>query len=236
MIQTFLTEARAKFTASSQNDKAVNSAVEHMMRKELAAAQKEGRKPEYDSPAVQDEIMGFLIAGHETTSITVGWGLKFLTSYPRVQQKLRDTMFTYHADAVANKTTPSAETIAKADMPYFDAVLEEMLRCGLIAPLQSRQALVDTEMLGHRIPKGTDVFIMTNGPGVLSPPFKVDESTRSPSARVAKDHIGVWDTTDMGVFDPERWLRRGENGGVQFDAQAGPHLPFGAGVRGCFGQ
>jgi len=70
-------------------------------------AKKEGRQPQYDTPVIRDELFGFLVryrtlkalseictdlylfclqvAGHDTTSITVCWGLKFLTAYQQAQ-------------------------------------------------------------------------------------------------------------------------------------------------------
>lgn len=77
---------------------------------------------------------------------------------------------------------------------------------------------------------------MSNGPGFLSKPIDVDEPSRSPSSRAAKDRVGVWDEANMAAFMPERWLRRDEKGELEFDYQSGPNLPFGLGVRGCFGQ
>jgi hypothetical protein len=45
-----LDRAREKFSESSEKDESVNSAMEHMLRRELAAAKKEGRTPEYVFP------------------------------------------------------------------------------------------------------------------------------------------------------------------------------------------
>lgn len=77
---------------------------------------------------------------------------------------------------------------------------------------------------------------LVQGPGYLDKPFPVDESTRSKSSQESHDKNGVWDVTEIGTFQPERWLVPDEKGGFVFDSRAGPAQPFGAGPRGCFGE
>jgi hypothetical protein len=69
----------------------------------------------------------------------------------------------------------------------------------------------------------------------MTQPIEIDESKRSKSCQESKDKNGMWDTTSIGVFMPERWLAKDENGQTYFNARAGPAQPFGAGPRGCFG-
>jgi cytochrome P450 len=106
-----------------------------------------------------------------------------------------------------------------------------------VAMAEKRNPTVDT-LLGYHIPKGTEVFMMQNGPGYMSPPIPVDDSKRSESSINAKNLVGQWtpDEQDMKAFRPERWLTRGANGKDEFDSQAGPHLAFGLGPRGCYGR
>ena len=99
-----------------------------------------------------------------------------------------------------------------------------------------RVATVDTEVLGHRIPKGTDVFMITQGPGFVMPSIPVDEKVRSTTSRESKDKNGAWDEATIHEFDPERWLEEDSEGNVVFNSRAGPTMPFGAGPRGCFGK
>lgn len=77
---------------------------------------------------------------------------------------------------------------------------------------------------------------MTNGPGYMEAPLHIDESKRSKTSQESKDKNGMWEVSDIGVFKPERWLIRNEDGQTEFDARAGPAQPFGAGPRGCFGE
>lgn len=177
-----------------------------------------------------------VVAAHDTTSTAIIWALKFLADNPDVQTKLRVAIRAGHANAVSENRKPTAAEIATNSISYLDAAQEEILRCSLTEGGVARTATVDTEILGKRIPKGTDVFFMGNGPSMFSPAFQIDDSLRSPSALAAKDRIGSWDPSDMARFNPERWLIDSEGGGKEFSAAAGPSLVFGMGPRGCFGR
>lgn len=120
-------------------------------------------------------------------------------------------------------------------IPYLDAVIEEVLRIGQPTPMVSREAMVDTVLLGHRIPKGTTILINSVGPGYHSTPIQMPDSARSDTART-KHFGGVWDPEDMDKFNPDRWLKKKETGDIVYDPQAGPFLSFGMGPRGCFGR
>jgi len=108
-------------------------------------------------------------------------------------------------------------------MPYFDAVVEEILRCGGTAATQARKTLVDTDLLGVHLPKGTNVMFMTNGPSFIAPPMHIDERLRSQNCQESKGKIGEWDHLGISEFNPERWLKRTDNGSIEFDMQAGPN-------------
>src|SRR5947207_2064789 len=161
------------------------------------------------------------------------WGLKFLADNPNVQGKLRSEIRAAHISAVLKSRRPSAQEIIKKRIPYLDAVIEEIVRTSLTAPGVSRKAMVDTEVLGYHIPKGTDLFLMGNGPGFFQPAFPVREEVRSVSCRAAKRKIGSWSPDDMDLFKPERWLSTDEQGNEMFDSTAGPHVVFGLGPRAC---
>ena len=178
-----------------------------------------------------------LVAGHETTSTTVTWGVKYLADNTKVQRNLRACLRAEFASTATSNTNPSAENIVKSTIPYLDAVIEEILRCSVTSHGAIRNTKVDAEVLGYHIPKGTDVYMLSNGPDFMSPGFEIEESHRHYQSQGHKDKIGgKWDTTNMNSFDPERWLRYDEKGVKEFDPKAGPQLAFGQGTRGCFGK
>jgi cytochrome P450 len=191
----------------------------------------------YGTPAAKDEIFGFLIAGHETTSTTFAWGVKRLSDNQQAQTKLREVLRSTYVEATLEKRQPTAKELATLHHPYIDAMLEEILRCSSTAAVTSRVAMVDTDVLGYRIPEGTDVNFLAYADYIAPPVGVIEEHMRSPSSQASKDKTGVWEVSDISVFKPERWLKAiGEKGEVEFQKNAGQALPFGAGVRGCFGM
>ncbi|TKA50190.1 hypothetical protein B0A49_12712 [Cryomyces minteri] len=236
LIYESLEKAREEFSRSPDDLEPVKSVIGNFLRRELATAKKEERSPQYNTRASRDEIFGILIAGHETTATTITWGLKFLTDCQDVQQKLRRSLREAMLGPASRGANPSVEEIVQCSIPYLDATIEEILRCGNTAPTNMRVAKVDTELLGHVIPKGINVFFMSNGPGYKAAPMVVDETLRSKSSQEAKHKTGVWDASNVAVFMPERWLTPHEKGSLEFDSRAGPSIPFGLGPRGCFGK
>lgn len=109
-------------------------------------------------PSFEDELFGFVVGGFDTTSTTMCWALKYLTAYPDVQEKLRSLMRQEFAEAYADGRLPSMQEITKAHMPYFDAAVHEIHRCGNVLSSGARKTVVDVVVLGCHIPKGTDVF------------------------------------------------------------------------------
>jgi cytochrome P450 len=137
--------------------------------------------------------------------------------------------------AISEARQPTAKEISKANIPYLDAVIEEVLRVGQPTPMVAREAMVDTILLGHMIPKGTTLLVNSAGPGYHGRPVQVPDSVRSDTAR-SKYFGGQWDPKDIDIFNPDRWLKKDETGDIVYDPQAGPFLSFGMGPRGCFGR
>ncbi|KAF6824486.1 cytochrome p450 [Colletotrichum plurivorum] len=232
----------SKAVARLEAEEPPRCAMDQIILRERSIAGKEGREPDYYSEAIKDELLGYLVAGHETTSSAFRWGLKFISRDQAVQSRLRSALRSAFPDAVAANRPPTAHEILRAHVPYFDAVVEEILRCCRTLPITSREALVDTQILGRRIPKGTLVMFLANGPGYLHPAVPVDEASRSTdSAKHAAERAGVWDPANVRDFVPERWLKTvpADDDGPErevFDANAGPFMTFGHGPRACFGK
>ncbi|KAK4243560.1 cytochrome P450 monooxygenase [Corynascus novoguineensis] len=216
----------------SRSDDTGKSAVQYMVLREKSLAEKEGREPQYLSKVMMDEVCGFVFAGTDTTSTAMSWGVKLLTDNPRVAACLRTALRESFADAVVDGRNPTVEEIVGTHVPYLEATLEEIHRCGGTTPIVDRQATIDTELLGHRIPKKTNVACLTMGPSMMEPSFNIDEAHRHESIRgMQGEKWKQWDVNDMALFKPERWIR--DN---RFDPGAGPQLAFGLGVRACYGK
>jgi len=174
------------------------------------------------------QMLAYVVAGHDTTSSTLSWGLMYLADHPQSQDKLRYHLAHAFSQTVAEQRQPTVQEIITSNAPYVDAVIEEILRVSVVLPMISREALVDTTILGYPIPMGTLVMCLSNGPSFFSRGIAVDESLRTKeSAKVAG-----WDVESMDTFRPERWL---EDDG-SFNPRKGPMNSFGGGPRGCFGK
>ncbi|WQF79480.1 Putative cytochrome P450 [Colletotrichum destructivum] len=237
IVREIETALERQKTGKAETDKRapVRSAVDLMVRKEKELAEKGNRQPQYLSPVMIDEIFGFIVAGHDTTSTTVNWGVKILADHPEITRRLRAALQQCHHRAVAENRNPTADEIQTSRIPYLEATMEELLRCAGTTPSVDRVALADTEVLGHPISKGTMVMMLGTGPSMLQPGFEIPEAKRSPTAQAAKKEgkARAWDHGDIAAFRPERWLAAD---GIEFDATAGPQLSFGLGGRSCFGK
>ncbi|PTB62146.1 cytochrome P450 [Trichoderma citrinoviride] len=215
------------------------SALHSVLLRERDVATKEGRQPDYRKGAIADEFFGFMTAGHDTSATTIAWGLKMLTDNPAAQSRLRNALRSAFRTAVQEKRDLTYAELRNSQVPYLDATVEEILRHSNTIAFVVRQAQQDTTVLGRHIPKGTNVFLMANGPGYLEPNMKLADEARSPGARqTAKSALTVaWSDDDIDMFLPERWLETDPDTGAEmFNIMAGPSLAFGLGLRGCFGR
>ncbi|GAP91337.1 putative cytochrome p450 [Rosellinia necatrix] len=230
-------------------DEEPRSAMHSVLLRERDIATKEGRRPDYRKRAIRDEFFGFSIAGFDTSAATARWAVKMIADNAGAQDKLRGALRAAFPEALRARRAPTHAEFARAHVPYLDAVVEEVLRHANTIDFVAREALEDTTVLGHRIPKGTNLFLMANGAGYLRPNLDTPDAARSPGARrgAGKKLTGAWDDGDISAFRPERWLKteppQSHTGAaaaaaaaVTFDPMAGPQLAFGLGQRACFGK
>lgn len=236
-IHAQISQAEERMNSSIEGTDKITNAVDHMLRREKAAAARQNRAPQYHSEVVVAELFGLLVAGHDTTSTTLLWSAKYLAAHQTIQSRLRATLQSSFKDAYAEHRAPTASEIASTTNHYLDACIEEIVRYAGTASLPSRTATQDAVVLGHVIPKGTTILFSTNYAGTRTPSFTVPPALRSPSYHAAGGgKTGEWAPETIHLFDPERWLVPGHDGEKVFDASAGPVLQFGAGPRGCFGR
>ncbi|KAJ2973596.1 hypothetical protein NUW58_g8898 [Xylaria curta] len=180
-----------------------------------------------------DNIFMLLIAGHDSTAVTLMWFVKFMAAYQVAQRELRAAL-----SAAFPCGPKTADDILKVEVPYLDATCEETFRLSGTSKANLRQALVDTEVLGCKVPKGAEVLLNFH---IEQTPFPINETQRSRTCQEAavrsgdgcKDEAGQ----DLGVFDPSRWLTGdGKPGGASFNPMALPRLGFGGSFRECLGK
>ncbi|MEU6576745.1 cytochrome P450 [Streptomyces sp. NPDC046805] len=112
-----------------------------------------------DAANIRNQVITFLIAGHETTSSAMSFALYYLAKHPAALQLVqRET------DALWGDTPDPEPTYDEVGrLTYTRQVLNEALRLWPTAPAFTRRAVEDT-MLGGRIPlkAGQPVTVMTS--------------------------------------------------------------------------
>jgi cytochrome P450 len=149
---------------------------------------------------VRDQVLIFLLAGHDTTAIALTFALHLLGHHPDVQMRL-------HAEVedALNGRTPGAEDVER--LPYTAMVLKEAMRLYPPAWGIGRRCSADDEIGGRLVPGGADVLV---------------------SPWVTHRHPEFWDEPER--FDPERFTPEREAGRhrhAYFPFGAGPRACIG---------
>ncbi|KAI9295116.1 cytochrome P450 [Neoconidiobolus thromboides FSU 785] len=100
---------------------------------------------------LMDNILGFFLAGHETTACVLGVTLFFLAKYPEIQEKL------YQEVRFLLKKPDTIPTIEQTkQMTYLFAIMEESLRLyPPVSRLPDRVCKEELHFDNYIIPKGT---------------------------------------------------------------------------------
>lgn len=126
-----------------------------------------------DNRQVRDEVLTFLMAGHETTALALSWAWYLLAENPDADQRLRDEL-----DRVLGGRVPTI-----SDLPllkYTEGVIKEALRLYPPAWGVGRTVAKEFELGGYRVPAGTNLvmsqWVMHRDPRFFSEPEKFDPS------------------------------------------------------------
>jgi cytochrome P450 len=149
---------------------------------------------------LRDETLTLFVAGHETTALALTYALYLLATNPEEQEALAAEVA-----QVLEGRRPEPGDVER--LKRTEAVLLETMR--LYPPVWSvgRQALVDVDVGGYHIPKGSSLFI---------------------SQWVVHRDPGLYE--DPERFRPARWT-----GGAQ-SLPRFAYFPFGGGPRICIGN
>lgn len=105
-----------------------------------------------DASEIRDQVLVFLLAGHDTTATSLAFALHLLARHPEQQARAREEVV-----RVLNGRTPGAADLEA--LPYLTQVLKEALRLYPPGPVIGRRAVAATEIGGHTIPAGADVIV-----------------------------------------------------------------------------
>lgn len=164
----------------------------------------ETSKGKVDDENLQQILSDLFMAGIETTATTLTWCFAYLAACPEVQQRVAEERQKMIGDRMPKLSD-------RGNLHYFEAVIQEVLRIGTVAPLAvPHKTLYSTECGGHRIPAGTQVWYNIWG---------------------INNDAKEWD--DPYSFKPERFI---DEDGNLLRAADQSFLSFGAGRRVCVGE
>jgi cytochrome P450 len=101
---------------------------------------------------IRDELVTFMVAGHETTAIALSWTWYLLATHPDAEARLAAEV-----QCVLGGRPPAVADIAA--LPFANMVVQEALRLYPPAWAISRDAREDTQLGGHPIARGTSVLM-----------------------------------------------------------------------------
>ncbi|MEU8530261.1 cytochrome P450 [Streptomyces sp. NPDC048629] len=134
----------------------------------------------FDADELREQVLIFLLAGHETTATSLGFALHLLALHPEQRKRAHEEV-----DRVLAGRTPTAADLDA--LPYLTQVLKEAMRLFPAAPAIGRRAVAATEIGGHTIPAGADVIV---------------------APWVTHRHPDYWPDADR--FDPDRFTPEAE--------------------------
>lgn len=149
----------------------------------LLAAAKSSDDGEFDVSELRDQVLIFLLAGHETTATSLAFSLHLLARHPEQQDRAREEI-----SRVLGDRTPEAADLDR--LPYLTQVLKEAMRLFPAAPVIGRKAVAATEIDGHTIPAGADVilapWVTHRLPGHWPDPDRFDPERFAPEAEAQR--------------------------------------------------
>ena len=117
----------------------------------LLAGEDPETKRAMNTAELRDNLLTFIVAGHETTALALSWALYLCAFDTRVQDKAR-------AEAQAVLSGPATGTDV-ANLPYIRAIIDEALRLYPPAALVSRTAQTRDSLCGREVKPGDTVMI-----------------------------------------------------------------------------
>ncbi|KAH6895217.1 cytochrome P450 [Thelonectria olida] len=192
-------------------DEVVESRKQHgSARKDLLAAMLEGVDPQTGEKLSDDNITNqlitFLIAGHETTSGLLSFCFYLLLKHPAEYQKVQEEV-----DQVLGRDAITVEHLTK--FPYINAVLREALRLRSTIGAFGVEAYEDTIIGGkYHIQKGEIISALISK-AHLDPEVYGDDASEFKPERMTDDNFAR-----LNEEFPNSWK------------------PFGNGKRACIGR
>ncbi|KAK4548901.1 hypothetical protein LTR36_008674 [Oleoguttula mirabilis] len=168
-----------------------------------------------DREVLRDQLVAVLLAGRDTTAVSLSWLFYELSRHPEVVQKLRQEII----NSVGLDEKPTYADLKK--MRYLQHNLNEILRLYPVVPYNVRVALQDTTL-----PRG-------GGPNGDEPIGILKDTPIGYSTLILQRRADIYPPPSSGFpdylsFVPERW--------DSWTPKAWTYIPFNGGPRICIGQ
>ena len=137
---------------------------------------KTGRK--MSTAELRDNLLTFIVAGHETTALTLAWSMYLVAFDQDVQDRARA-----EAQGVLQGRSATGDDVA--NLPFIRAIIDEALRLYPPAGMISRTAMAQDVLGGREIRKGDTVIV---------PIYALQR------------HELLWDNPN--TFVPDRWEQK----------------------------
>jgi cytochrome P450 len=166
----------------------------------LLAARDEDTGEGLSDDHVRNEVLTYLVAGHETTATTLTWCFYLLSKHPLAARRLDEEL----AEVLGGRA-PTVDDVPR--LPYLSQVIDETMRLYPAAFLTSREAVSEDNIGGYTIPTGA---------WVMASPY------------VTHRRPDLWENPEG--FDPDRFSAErseGRHSCAYFPFLAGPHKCIG---------
>jgi cytochrome P450/nitrite reductase/ring-hydroxylating ferredoxin subunit len=194
VLRTLLDQARRRLA----DDPSRAARPETFLEAMLLARDEAGRP--YTEPQLLGNAIQILLAGEDTTALTLAWAIHELCDHPEVLAGLRD-----EADRVLGAATVPADLEAVERLELAGAVANETMRLRPVAPLLITNAIEDVVVGDLSLARGQTVALLMRPPAVSAEHF-----------------------VDPQAFRPARWLEAPSGGphdpGVHMPFGSGPRL------------
>jgi cytochrome P450 len=141
----------------------------------LLLAYRAGNDDPFTADDIRNEVVTFMLAGHETTASALTWAWYLIAQHPEVEEKLHA-----ETDTVLGDREATIDDLAR--LPYTSMVFQEAMRLYPPALAFARRPKQSVVLGGYTIPPGVSVFVS---------PYVTQRNPR------------YFDRPER--FDPERW-------------------------------
>ncbi|PWI18063.1 cytochrome P450 [Streptomyces sp. Act143] len=137
-----------------------------------------------DAAELREQVLIFLVAGHETTATALAFTLHLLARHPEEQRRVQEEV----DGVLGGGRAPTAADMQA--LPRLTRVLKEAMRLYPSAPVIGRRAVAGADIDGVRIPAGADVIVCPwvthRHPAYWSEPDRFDPDRFTPEAEAER--------------------------------------------------